>query len=92
MIDEEELHKNLVEISKRYRLNPTFLREIVILRNRGFNNSEISERTGIARITVNNYVTALEKMPQSDLFKIILIIIGIVGGTALVASIIKSGK
>lgn len=89
MISEQELEKQLVKLSRKYRLNPTFLREIIILRSRGINNLEISERTGIARVTVNNYVATLEEIDKIDLWRIIGTIIAIAGGTALLYSILK---
>jgi DNA-binding MarR family transcriptional regulator len=82
-INEDRANEKLVEIARRYNLNPGMLRDIVILRNRGMNNAQIADHMGINRNTVNKYVNTLNEMNQNDLVSL-LALIAIIGAGALV--------
>lgn len=84
--DEIQANEQFIRISKKYGLNPVILKEILMLRNQGYNNAQIAERTGINRNTVNKYVSALNEMQVEDLLSLLalLAIIGI-GIAALAA-------
>ena len=81
--DEDRLNEKIVEIARRYGLNPGMLRDILILRNRGMNNAQIASHMGINRNTVNKYVNALNEMNQKDLVEL-LALVAIIGAGAVV--------
>lgn len=92
MTDEYDLgnaNRKFIQISKKYGLNPVLLRQIITLRNKGYNNAEISRETGISRNTVNRYVSAFEKMPEEDLTLIIVLVSLIAAGAIIAAKIIQ---
>ena len=67
--DEDRANEKIVEIARKYGLNPGMLRDILLLRNRGMNNGQIADQMGINRNTVNKYVNALNEMNQNDLLQ-----------------------
>ena len=73
-VDMDEANKEFVRIIKSYGLNPILFREIVLLRNRGKNNGEISQQTGTNRNTVNKYVNALRTMDEPDLATVMILV------------------
>lgn len=73
-MDEKELNKMFIELSKQYRLNPAFLRQIIPLRNSGYNNTEIAETTGISRATVNTYMDKIKRYESQESFKKLLLL------------------
>lgn len=56
----------VVELPKKFGMNGLWLTEIVDLRIRGYNNSEIEKRTGIARETVAKYLKRLREINADD--------------------------
>ena len=56
-INTELANQKYIQLSKKYGLNPALLKEIIILRNEGYNNLEISD-TGI------NLKTDIEKVRE----------------------------
>ncbi|MDE4908196.1 helix-turn-helix domain-containing protein [Methanogenium marinum] len=85
--DETQANEQFIRLSKKYGLNPVMLKEILMLRNKGFNNAQIAQHTGINRNTVNKYVSALNEMQTEDLLALIALfaIIGI--GIAAIAAL-----
>jgi len=80
----DEINRRYVELARRHGLNPVWLREIIDLRNRGFNYSQIAERTGISRETVANYSQRLMSLDRRDYW---LLIVGaglIIAGVGIV--------
>ena len=77
----DEINRRYVELARRHGLNPVWLREIIDLRNRGFNYSQIAKRTGISRETVANYSQRLMSLDRRDYWLLIvgagLIIVGV---------------
>ena len=69
---EELINKRVVEWSKKYKLNPLFLKEILILRSFGFNNTEIAKKTGISRATVSKYVSEIKKLHTIKEFRMLV--------------------
>jgi len=67
-----EVNKKFVELAKKYGMNPVWLREIIDLRNRGFNYSQIAKYTGISRETVANYLQKLGSMERRDKWRLII--------------------
>ena len=68
----DEVNLRYVELARRHGLNPVWLREIIDLRNRGFNYSQIAERTGISRETVANYLQRLRSMDRRDCWLLVI--------------------
>jgi Fic family protein len=52
---------------KKHRLNPVLLKNVFGLRIRGYNNVEISEKTGINKNTVNKYILKLKQFSDEDI-------------------------
>ena len=80
----DEINRRYVELARRHGLNPVWLREIIDLRNRGFNYSQIAKRTGISRETVANYSQRLMSLDRRDYW---LLIVGaglIIAGVGIV--------
>ena len=88
-INTELANQKYIQLSKKYGLNPALLKEIVILRNEGYNNLNISERTGINKNTVNKYVNALNEMDRNDLLELLLVIAVITGGAYLIGKLLE---
>ena len=88
-INTELANQKYIQLSKKYGLNPALLKEIVILRNKGYNNLNISERTGISKNTVNKYVNALNEMDRNDLLELLLVIAVIAGGAYLIGKLLE---
>lgn len=85
----DKANQKVVEISKRYGLNPTLLKEIMLLRNKGLNNISISEKTGINKNTVNKYVNALGEMENNDFIELLLGVAVIFGGVYLLSKLFE---
>jgi DNA-binding NarL/FixJ family response regulator len=60
------LEEDYVKTAKRYGLRWTVLRDIAILRCRGFDNLEIAADLHLSRNTVNKYVKMLKTMKAGD--------------------------
>ena len=58
-------------ILDKYGLRWVFLRDIVILRCRGWSNSDIAKDLHLNRNTVNKYVNALKTMEREDFLYIL---------------------
>jgi len=87
----DEINRRYVELARRHGLNPVWLREIIDLRNRGFNYSQIAERTGISRETVANYLQRLRSMDRQDYW---LLVIGaglIIAGVGIISYFLGRG-
>jgi len=83
-----QVNEEYLKLAKKYKLNPTWLREIVELRNRGFNHIQIAHQLGISRETVASYLKKLRNMDREDLWKIIIAIGIILGGSYLIAKLL----
>jgi len=68
----DQINRRYVELAKKNGMNPIWLREIIDLRNRGFNYSQIAERTGISRETVANYLQKLGSMEKKDYWLLVV--------------------
>ncbi len=88
--DEDRVNEKIVEIARRYSLNPGMLRDILILRNRGMNNAQIATQMGINRNTVNKYVNALNDMNQKDLGELLALVAIIGGGAIIIGALLQS--
>ena len=88
--DEDRINEKIVEIARRYNLNPGMLRDILILRNRGMNNAQIAEQMGINRNTVKKYVNALNDMNQNDLLQLLALVAIIGAGAVIIGGLIQS--
>jgi DNA-binding MarR family transcriptional regulator len=88
--EEDQINEKIVEIARRYNLNPGMLRDILLLRNRGMNNAQIANHMGINRNTVNKYVNALNEMNQQDLFALLALIALIGAGAVVIGALLQS--
>lgn len=84
-----DLTQKYVEFCKEHKLNPQIMREILLLRNQGLNNTIIANTLGISRITVNYYVNKLNELNLQDLVKLIILVGLIYGGLAVLSEILK---
>lgn len=88
--NEDRANEKLVEIARKYGLNPGMLRDILLLRNRGMNNGQIADHMGINRNTVNKYVNALNEMSQNDLLELLALVAIIGAGAIIIGSLLES--
>jgi L-lactate utilization protein LutC len=80
----DELNQQFIELCKKFGFNPVFLKEILRLRNLGYNNTQIAEQTGISRVTVNTYIEKIRAHEnQEALGKLILLGIGLYIGVKI---------
>lgn len=71
------------QLSKKYGFNPAFLKQILILRNLGYNNTSIAEQAGISRVTVNSYIEKIKEYQnqnQREFAKLVLLCLGLYAG------------
>lgn len=87
--DVAKANSKFIQLSKKYGLNPTLLKEIMVLRNKGYNNVQIAEHTGINKNTVNKYVNALGEMDLNDLLELLITIGIIIGGLYLLTKLVE---
>lgn len=93
MVSTERWNREYVDLAKKHGFNPVYLKEIVRLRNMGYNNTQIAELTGISRTTVNEYVQQIRKQDQSEeLGKLILMALGLALGAAILSELFNSGR
>jgi DNA-binding NarL/FixJ family response regulator len=85
----EDINKRYIEIAKKHGFNPVLLKEIVGLRNRGYNNTEIAENLGISRNTVTKYLEKLRKTDNKDVFELLILIAALLGGMYLLSKLFK---
>lgn len=85
----EDINRRYVEMAKKYGFNPVLLREIIRLRNRGYNNSEIALQLGISRNTVTNYLEKLKKTDDEEFLELLILIAAILGGAMLIAKLFE---
>ena len=87
MVADGGLDDRFIALARKYNLNPLYLNQIILLRNHGYNNTEIAEKTGISRVTVNNYVDRIGEVEAKDLLKMIAFVLVAAAGIALLESI-----
>lgn len=83
------LDQRFLNLAHKYNLQPLYLQQILYLRNQGLNNTEIAERTGISRVTVNSYVEKVRQMESEDLLKALGFVIMAAAGAALLSELLK---
>ena len=76
----DQINMTYIEVAKKNGLNPVWLREIVDLRNRGFNYSQIAQRIGVSRETVSAYLQRLRSANRDDYWLLIVGAVLIAGG------------
>ena len=85
---EPKLIKEYAQLAKECGMSPIYLKEILILKQQGFNNQEIASRTGISPNTISNYFEKLNVMDKDKVLRLILLVAVIAGGIALLDSLI----
>lgn len=66
MKSDPDLERRFATLAKEQGFNPVYLKEIIRLRNQGYNNTDIANMTGISRTTVNKYVQRLEQEENKE--------------------------
>lgn len=84
----DHIEDEFVKLSKKHGLNPLWLREIVRLRNRGLNHSQIAAKMGISRDTVSAYFSKLGELDEPDFLGLLLRVGLLIGGIYLLAEIL----
>lgn len=85
----EDLNHRYIEIAKEHGFNPVLLKEIIRLRNKGYNNIEIAENLGISRNTVTKYVEKLRGTKDNDILELLALIAILLGGAILLSKLLK---
>lgn len=88
-ISMQDLNQEYVYTAKKNGFNPVLLKEIIILRNKGYNNIEIANTLGISRNTVSKYNEKLRKTDDKEIVKIIALTAALVGGAYLLTKLFK---
>ncbi len=63
-----------VRIAKRGGFKPPILKEIIFLRGRGLNDTEIAEEAGISRNTVHNYMEKMREMQDAQVAELMSLV------------------
>lgn len=87
---EEYLTQLFNTLAKRYGFIPPLLKEVIILNNRGYNNSEIARMLGISRNTVSSYLKKLKKMDSPDFMKLVIFALLVSGGLFFLPKEVRS--
>lgn len=90
MKTEEYLNQLFNELAKRYGFIPPLLKEIIILNNRGYNNSEIANMLGISRNTVSSYLKKLKNIDSPDFMRLVLFALLVHGGLFFLPEEVRS--
>ena len=90
--ERNRMEEELAKIAEKYDLIPSLLKDIIRLRNRNLNQSEIAARLRVSRNTVAKYLATLEHMPQPDFLKILVWVLLVVGGVYILNEILGDGE
>ncbi len=85
---EPKLTKEYVELSRQYGMNSIYLKEILILRQRGLNNKEIAQQTGISPTTIGAYMDKLNTLDRKEVLRITVLALVAVAGLAVVKGLL----
>lgn len=85
----QELNQKYLELCHKNGLNPSVLKDIIMYRARGYNNTAISAMIGVHRVTVQNYVEKLREMENEDFGKVFLGILAVAGLAYLLSEVNK---
>ena len=69
-LSELKENEEVQKICKEHSLNISMLRELFMTSARGYNNTEVAEKLGIHRVTVQRYNESLKKMKRKDYIRI----------------------
>jgi len=83
-----ELNQKYIELCKKYSLNPSVLKEIIFHRSKGYNNTDIANRIGIHRVTVQHYVDKLKEMEDTEFGKALLAATAILAGAYILSNLL----
>ena len=61
------ISKEFIDLCKKYGFGRIYFENIIKLRSRGYNQSKISNKTGISRTTINKYIALLRKMSKREI-------------------------
>jgi len=88
-LDQQRINQKFVQLAKKYKMNPVWLREILNLHNQGYNYTEIANRTGISRHTVAEYLQKMRQMNRKDYASLIVGAFFLVVGIAIIIDFFK---
>ena len=70
LVQELKEEEEVKEICRNHGLNVNLLESLFNLAMKGYNNTEIAERLGANRVTVQRYAAALKKLKESEFKKV----------------------
>lgn len=87
---EQRINRMFIELSRKFGFNPVYLRQILSLRNLGYNNTQIADQTGISRVTINTYIEKIRQHEDVENFKKLLALFFIIYvGTKFLEELLK---
>ena len=81
-IDESEAQERIQEIAGKHNLRPDILKDVIEGKSKGMSQKEIAETYGVNRNTVSKYNRKIEEEFSEDDLGDLLIIIGVLLGSA----------
>ena len=84
-----DLTQQYVEFCRQHDLSHQIMKEILLLRSQGLNNTQIADTIGVSRVTVNTYVSKLNELNFQDLIKLIIFVGLIFGGLTVLSEILN---
>lgn len=69
--------KKVEDICRKNSLNISLLKSLFIIKMKGFNNKEVSQKLGVHRVTIQRYTHTLKKLRESEFNKIKNYIFGV---------------
>jgi len=66
VISELKIEKEIEELCKRSSLNLDFLRRLFKGRTRGLNNTDLAQKLGVHRVTIQRYMETLRKLADPE--------------------------
>lgn len=76
ILEELREKEKIEKICAENSLNVTLLKPLFILQLRGFNNTDIAQKLGIHRVTVQRYVSVLRSLKESEFEQLLKSILG----------------
>jgi len=88
----QDINYRYIELAKQHGFNPVLLKEIVRLRNKGYNNVEIAKNLGISRNTVTKYLEKLRNTDDKEFLELLVLIAALLGGAYLLTKLFKNER
>ena len=62
--------KEALDICEKHSFKPDFLKKLLLMKMKGYNNQQVAQRLGVHRVTIQRYVLSLRKLKESEFQKI----------------------